>query len=126
MSAAGVARCESDRDTTNGSQFPLLAGPRMHCDAARIANDTITMRFRLRTLLLAFLLVCLSAPWWPGIYRDVRDWLFPPPPPPLTSEEAFLEMHQLLNDLSDTQSFSEAEKRANERDRKRAELYRQR
>ena len=33
------------------------------------------MRFRLRTLLVVFLLLALGAPWWPDIYRSVKSWV---------------------------------------------------
>jgi len=38
------------------------------------------MRFRLRTLLIAFLLLALSAPWWPDALTRFRAWINPPTP----------------------------------------------
>jgi hypothetical protein len=33
------------------------------------------MRFRLRTLLVVFLLLCVSAPWWNEWRRDLSEWI---------------------------------------------------
>jgi hypothetical protein len=38
------------------------------------------MRFRLRTLQVVFLLLCLSAPWWPNTYHSIKRWISAPPP----------------------------------------------
>jgi hypothetical protein len=35
------------------------------------------MRFRLRTLLIVFLLLALSAPWWNQWRRDLSNWMWP-------------------------------------------------
>ena len=45
------------------------------------------MRFRLRTLLVVFLLLCASAPWWAwwgAIYRAAKDWASPQTVAPVT------------------------------------------
>jgi hypothetical protein len=38
------------------------------------------MRFRLRTLLVVFLLLCVSAPWWPDMYDNIKRWTSAPKP----------------------------------------------
>jgi len=37
------------------------------------------MRFRLRSLLVVFVLLCVSAPWWRDVYHSVTSWIFPVP-----------------------------------------------
>jgi hypothetical protein len=65
------------------------------------------MRFRLRTLLVVFLLLCVSAPWWPDVYHGMKRWMSPPPT--LKSSMALEELTQLCSELRDGMTISEAD-----------------
>ena len=60
------------------------------------------MRFRLRTLLVVFVLLAISAPWWASIYRGVKEYMYPETQRPwvfvrnCASEE---ELDQLVNQV---------------------------
>ena len=40
-------------------------------------RDNHVMRFRLRTLLIVFLILVLSAPWWENMHSAIYRWLWP-------------------------------------------------